>query len=138
MMKTFETLRVLLATVTYCITSMFWAMAVTFIFMLVYSIFLCQTLHGSIMNESLGLDFRLWINSKHGTGSNVLYTVFFYGLQWLLASLRFACADGCEPMVFAMIRIISALFLNEIFAQALPDADMMVREGSKKTSTLRN
>jgi len=29
-------------------------------------------------------------------------------------------------------------FLKEIFAQASPDAKMMVIEGSKKTSTLRN
>jgi hypothetical protein len=41
-------------------------------------------------------------------------------------------------MVFATVRIISALFLKEIFAQASPDAEMMVRERSKKTSMLRN
>merc|ERR1740123_867038 len=38
--------------------------------------------------------------------------------------------------VFAMIRIISALFLEETLAQASRDADMMVREGSKKTAAL--
>jgi len=54
-MKTLESLRVLSATILYITASMFWAMVVIFIFMLVFSIFLGETLREFILSESLDL-----------------------------------------------------------------------------------
>jgi len=147
-MKLFESLRVLVATILYSISSMFWAMTVMFILMLTCSIFLCQALHESIVNESLDLDVRLWINKKYGTGSKALYTLFEMTFSGCWPNFVSPVVMDVSPwyavffivyvtfVVFAMIRIISALFLKETLAQASRDAEMMVRERSKKTARL--
>jgi len=124
-------------------------MMMLFIFMLMCSIFLCQTLHEYILDESLDPDVRQWINRKYGTGSKALYTVFEMTFSGCWPNYVSPVVMDVSPwfaaffivyitfVVFSMIRIISALFLKETLAQAARDAEMMVRERTKKTSTLR-
>jgi len=138
-------LRVLIRTIMSSFMSLIWSMAVLFAFMLMGALFLCQTLQDYIMDTTndLSLEIREWCNNNYGTASKALWTMFeitFSGgwpnytrtiieevSPWYAAF--FACYVG--GVVFAVIRIITALFLKETLAVAASDAEMMIQQKMK-------
>jgi len=148
-LRSFEGLRVLIATVIHSFASMIWAMLVLLIFQLMLAIFLCQSLSHFVLDEANDIETRFWVNRHYGDGFKSLYTVFELTFSGCWPNYSRPIIEGVSAhyaaifvvyivfVVFAMIRVISALFLKETLNQAARDADMMVRERSKKSSALK-
>jgi len=101
----------------------------------------------TILSEPLDLHVRMWLNRRYGTESRALYTVFEMTvsgcwLKWVSPMVMDEPVVCCLPFsivyitcaVFAMVRIISALFLEETLAQAARDIEMMARENVQEES----
>jgi len=144
----FQQLRVLLNTVAGSVVPFVYSMAIMFVFMLMLAILLTQTLHDFIVNDANDLETRQTVNRYFGDGVKSLWTVFeltFSGcwpayarllvedVYWLYAPLF---AVYVTTVIFAMTRIISALFLKETMSQASSDTESMVRERAKATSNM--
>merc|ERR1719346_239900 len=102
------------------------------------SLFLCQLLQEYIENTENDYEMRLWVYRYYGTSSSALYTMFEVTLS------------GCWPtyvrpvieqvsvfyaiffvlyvslVVFAVIRVITALFLRETLRAAEADTFMVM------------
>jgi len=148
-LRSFEGLRVLIATVIHSFASMIWAMLVLLIFQVMFAIFLCQSLNPFVLEEENDLEMRLWVNQHYGDGFKALYTIFELTLSGCWPNYSRPIIERVNThyawvfvvyitfVVFAMIRVISALFLKETLQQAARDAEMMVRERSKKSNALQ-
>jgi len=147
-LKRFEGLRVLLGSIVYSLPSLFWAMVIMLLCQVMMAIFLCQTLHDYITDQSTDVGVRMLVNDMYGSGTKALFTVFmmtFSGcwpnytqpliehVSWLYS---IATTVYIFFVAFAMSRIVSALFLKETLQQASWDAEMMVAERQKKTQVL--
>merc|ERR1712187_1011500 len=75
-MKLFRQLRVLVRTIASSFMSLFWSMLILCILMLISALFLTQTLHTFIIDDSEDLDLRLWVYNMYGTPGKSLYTMF--------------------------------------------------------------
>jgi len=148
-MTFFTSLRVLMLAIFHSFGSLFWSLVVMFLMMLLCAIFLCQTLHEFVLNESADLEARVWVNNMFGSGDKSLYTVFEMTFSGCWPSYTNRLVKDVNPayapffgmyisfVVFGLVRIISALFLKETLQQAARDADIMVRERAKKTKRLK-
>jgi len=147
--KSFEGLRVLVATMCFSIGSIFWSLVILFVFQIMGSIFMCQSLHDFVVDPSADPAMRAWVNDKYGDGFKSFWTIF---------ELTFS---GCWPnyarniiekvsawyalfyffyvymVVFVATRIVAALFMKETLAQYSNDAEMMVKERSRKCAWIK-
>merc|ERR1719336_1293902 len=140
MMHLFSSLRVLVHTIAASFMSLLWSMTILFLLMLLGALFLCQMLGTAITDQSISEDTRRWIYSMYGTSSRAFYTmveVTFSG-GWPNYSRRiveevgwgysfFFCGYAI-CVVFAITRVISALFLKDTMQGAANDAEMMIAE----------
>mmetsp|Transcript_29060 Transcript_29060/g.73815 ORF Transcript_29060/g.73815 Transcript_29060/m.73815 type:complete len:606 (+) Transcript_29060:99-1916(+) len=138
-------LRVLVRTILSSFVSLLWSMFVLCAFMLMAALFVCQSLQEFISDDSQTMEHRLWCNTNYGTASKALWTMFeitFSGgwPTWVRPLIEdvspwyagfFALYVG--GVVFAVIRIITALFLKETLAVAATDAEMMMQLKHKET-----
>eukprot|EP00930_Biecheleria_cincta_P094926 TRINITY_DN8664_c0_g1_i1.p1 TRINITY_DN8664_c0_g1~~TRINITY_DN8664_c0_g1_i1.p1 ORF type:complete len:596 (-),score=97.56 TRINITY_DN8664_c0_g1_i1:90-1877(-) len=149
-MKLFKTLRVLVHTVASSFLALFWSMVLLFIFMFMSSIFLCQSLTSYIKENKDKVDDGnvLWVYRKYGTSLRALYTMFevtFSGgwpnYAWNLVehvSYWYAVfyVIYVPGVVFAIIRIITALFLKETLQVAADDAETQVKEHAAQRAAI--
>lgn len=142
-MKLFSSLRVLAKTILTSFYSLLWSMVLLGLIMAMFGMLLCGFLTEWILDESNDRKDREWVFDHYGSSSRAFYTMFE------------ATLSGCWPnyvrplidinswyaviyifyvsvVVFAIIRIITALFLKETLQNAYEDADMMIREQLKK------
>jgi len=148
-MAHFSPLRLLITSFVYSLASLFWSMLVMFSLMLMCAIFLCQTLHNFITDESNDLATRTWANHMYGSGHRALYTVFEMTFSGCWPNYVRKLIEEVNPwyvifvvlyitiIFFAILRIVSALFLKETLAQATHDTETMARERQKKGQQLR-
>jgi len=113
------------------------------------AIFLCQSLHEFVVDEVNDLQTRIWVNRFYGDGFKSLQTVFEMTFSGCWPNYARPVIEDVSSyytpffvvyitfVIFAMIRVISALFLKETLNQAARDAEMMVRERSKKSNALQ-
>jgi len=101
---------------------------------------LVQSLHAFIMDEEEDLEARIWVNRMYGSGGKSLYTFFeiTYSGGWP-AKVR-PLVEDVGPgyavfflfyicgVVFAIIRIISAMFLKDTLAEAAKDERWAVQQ----------
>jgi len=140
-------LRVLVRTVASSISALCWSMTLVALFMYMSAIALCQMLssylHKNTKNtnnlDALERETAIWIYKKYGTSLRAFYTMFevtFSGgwpaYVWPLVDKVSAWygvffAFYVAGVVFALIRIITALFLKETLQAAANDTDMMIR-----------
>mmetsp|Transcript_86319 Transcript_86319/g.252582 ORF Transcript_86319/g.252582 Transcript_86319/m.252582 type:complete len:615 (-) Transcript_86319:133-1977(-) len=149
-MNLFRQLRVLLNTIAMSFMSLFWSMLILFIFMLMFSLFLCQMLQGVVEDASKDQEIRDFVYRYYGTSFKALYTVFeitFSGgwpnyarpvVEEVNAYYALAFVIYITGVVFAMVRIISALFLKDTLQTAANDADMMIQERQKEMKLFVN
>jgi len=147
--KSFEGLRVLVATMCFSFGSTFWSLVILFVFQIMGSIFMCQSLHDFVVDDSKDPALRAWVNGMYGDGINSFWTIF---------ELTFS---GCWPnyarriieevnslyslfyflyvyiVVFVATRIVAALFMKETLSQYSADAEMMVKERGKKSAWIK-
>merc|ERR1711971_870660 len=74
--RTFEGLRVLVAVMCFSFGSTFWSLVILFVFQIIGSIFMCQSLHGFVTDSSNDPEIRAWVNSMYGDGWEALWTIF--------------------------------------------------------------
>jgi len=148
-LKAFESLRILISTMVLCIASTFWSLIVLLIFQIMAAIFMCQSLHEFIVDESNEMDARRWVNDMYGDGLKSFWTIFELTFSGCWPNYARRIVQEVSPLytiffyvyvyivVFVMTRIVAALFTKETFAQASQDAEMMVRARSQKTAFLK-
>jgi len=139
-MTAFSKLRVLLVTTASSFMSLFWSMILMGLIIYGSALSLCQVLQPVVEDISVPLELRLWVYEYYGSGSRVIWTLFlitFSGgwpnyvrrlideVHWIFA-LVFAIYVWV--VVFAITRIITALFLRDTLQTASEDAAYMVRE----------
>jgi len=144
----FRQLRVLWNTILASLKSLGSSMVTMCIFMLVLALFMTQSLHYFIVDDSESIEAREWVNKAYGDGIKSLWTVFaltFSGcwpnyvapivehVSWVYA-LVFVFYVSC--VVFAMTRIVAALFLKETLHQANEDADAVIKERAQEIRNL--
>mmetsp|Transcript_71377 Transcript_71377/g.185321 ORF Transcript_71377/g.185321 Transcript_71377/m.185321 type:complete len:537 (-) Transcript_71377:105-1715(-) len=140
----FSKLRVLLSTVAASFYALLWSLVLLFVTMLMAALILTQIINPYLTDASIDDGIRKWMFKHYGTAGRSLWTVFemtFSG-GWPLycrvlveeVSVGFAYFFGVyvTTVVFAMTRIITALFLKDTLAVAANDADMMIREKARE------
>lgn len=141
----FSALRVLVKTCISSIYALFWSMVLLFLIIIVSGLFLCALLKTVVQNTDEDYNLRVWIYRHYGSIVRASYTLFevtlagcwpqyfrpliehvsvFYGV--------FAVAY-ITIVVFAVIRIITAIFLKETLQVASTDSEMMVNEMRERT-----
>jgi len=144
----FRHLRILWKTIAASLWSVMYSMIVMLVFLVILALFLTQALHSFIVDDSADLDHRQWVNMMYGDGVKSIWTVFemtFSGcwpnyarpiveeVSWLYT---FVFAIYVCLVVFAMTKIVAALFLKETLQQASEDTDLVVREREKNNRGL--
>lgn len=143
-MRLFAQLRVLVNTCVACISALIWSMVFLMVIMFASSLFLSQLLRDFILHDSGNRDVRLWVFHHYGSGLRSLYTLFEITLAgcWptyfrpLIEKVsgwyRLFALIYIVLVVFALLRIISALFLKETLQVASADSNTMIMEFQKK------
>jgi len=139
----FRQLRVLWNTISASFLSLTYSMITMFIFMTMLALFLTQALHFFIVDESQNLESREWLNRAYGNAVKSTWTVFeltFSGcwpnyvtpviedVGWVYGIVF---ALYVSAVVFAMTRIVAAMFLKETLQQASEDTELIVKERAR-------
>mmetsp|Transcript_115297 Transcript_115297/g.290171 ORF Transcript_115297/g.290171 Transcript_115297/m.290171 type:complete len:239 (+) Transcript_115297:1-717(+) len=108
--------------------------------MLVYAMVMCQLINPYLTDKKLSEDTISWLYHNYGTASRSLWTVFevtFSG-SWpqhvrplvddVNILFAFLSAIYICLVVFAMQRIVTALFLKDTLAVCASDAELMIQE----------
>ena len=142
-LKMVQPLRILLRTISSSVLSLFWSMCILFMFMLVSAILASQTVQQYIQDESNDMDMRLWCEHHYGDVVKALWTMFLITMSggwptWVNPlvyeiSVMYSLLFGAYVtlVVFAVIRVITALFLKDTLAQAAKDADDTLKDKIK-------
>merc|ERR1740121_3073651 len=115
-------------------------MILLFVVMLLGALVICQSLSEMYFDDSIDPNTREWAYARFGTSARALYSMFEITLSgiWPEYARRlfedvhegyvafFVLYIGC--VVFAMIKIITALFLKDTLNNAASDANMMMQQ----------
>merc|ERR1712060_68056 len=125
-------------TIVASVLALFWSMLIMFIFQLMTAILLCQTLRDFIVDPTAEMEMRLWANQHYGDGLKALYTVFELTFSGCWPNYARPVIERVHPLyvIFAMTRIVSAMFLKETLQQASHAAEMMVKEKAHDTKVI--
>ncbi|CAE7449218.1 Scn10a [Symbiodinium sp. CCMP2592] len=139
----FRQLRLLVTTCVASIGALFWSMVMLFLIKLGFSLIICQALQGYILDESNDMDTRLEMNWLYGSFLKALYTMFEVTHAGSWPTRVRPVVDKVSPwycipflgyitlVVFAVIRVVTALFLKETLASAANDADIQIEENRR-------
>jgi len=142
-MKLFGELRVLVATIVHSFKALLWSMILLMMIMIMSGVFLCQLLKDFIQDEDGPYELRHWTFRHYGSSMRAVWTMFEVTLSggWPMYARRLVEeVSGWYAIfwifyiwvvVFAIIRIITAIFLKETLQVAASDAEMMVNEQMK-------
>mmetsp|Transcript_144746 Transcript_144746/g.360907 ORF Transcript_144746/g.360907 Transcript_144746/m.360907 type:complete len:563 (+) Transcript_144746:207-1895(+) len=141
---TFVKLRLLCATVIRSLPSLFWSIVLVWGVMLFSGIFLSQTLNSTMLDPALDYEFRALLYQRYGTVARSFYTLFeltFSGGWPQYARPLVEKVGGFWAVffivyitfvVFAMFRIISALFIKDTMAVASEDETYLIKQADRK------
>jgi len=140
-MKVFSKLRILVRTVASSFMALMWSMVLLGVLNFGGAVFLCQLLQGAMVEDSdMSFETREWLYRYYGTSAKSVWTMFeftFSGgwptyarpvVEQVHWSYAVFFAFYVSVVVFAVTRIITALFLKDTLQIAANDADMMVQE----------
>eukprot|EP00931_Biecheleriopsis_adriatica_P010283 TRINITY_DN11136_c0_g1_i2.p1 TRINITY_DN11136_c0_g1~~TRINITY_DN11136_c0_g1_i2.p1 ORF type:complete len:594 (-),score=106.09 TRINITY_DN11136_c0_g1_i2:162-1943(-) len=144
-MVLFQPLRILATSLIASISALCWSMVLLVIFMTLGGLILTSLLQDFILDEALDHDTRLWLDENYGTSVRSVWTMF-------QATLSGGWPNYAVPMVqnvnfwfvgfwliyvivviFAVIRVISALFLKETLSAASSDAYVQMQNNMKQS-----
>lgn len=144
----FSELRVLIRTLLNSVMALIWSVVLLGLFILASGILMAQLLESFIADNLNNMDDRLWMYQHYGTASRAVYTMFeatlsggwpnyarpviekasfLYGFLWTVYVVT---------VVFAVIRVITALFLRATLTAASHDEEMMVISKMKEREKL--
>jgi hypothetical protein len=136
-------LRVLIRTILSSFASLFWSMVILGAFMLMSALFLCQTLQDYIRDQTQDIEQRRWVNQHYGSATKAVWTMFEITFSGGWPGFTRRIIEHVSPwysiffflyvggVVFAVIRIITALFLKDTLAVAANDQEMMMQQKAK-------
>lgn len=148
-MKMYLPLRTLVTACVASIASLFWSMVFLFICKVVTALTMCQSLHAFIADTSNDLELRQWVNVHYGSFGKALYTMFEVTHSGSWPKYARPLIERVSPaytvvfvlyitgVVFAIIRIITALFLKETLENASGDALLQMEERKSKSMKYR-
>lgn len=144
MMSLFGELRVLVTTVLSCFRALLWSMVLLGMIMTMSGMFMCQFLSEFVRDESNDYNHRMWVWRYYGSSFRAIYTMFEITLSGCWPNYVRPILDHVSPwyavffilyvagVVFAVIRIITALFLKRTMQIASQDEDLMTVEKLKE------
>merc|ERR1740121_1582103 len=127
-----------------CIRSLLTGMALLAAMMLVSGILMCQSLTDTIRNPKEDLELREWSYKFYGNAARATYTMFEVTMAGCWPNyvrpliVRFGAAYGIffifyvAWVVFAVIRLITAIFLKETMDAANADTEMLAASQMRK------
>lgn len=143
-MKAFSSLRVLVSAVMASVGALAWSMTLLFVLELIGAILLAQVLRPYIEDDSQDFEFRMWLWERFGTWLHAMFTVFeitmapggFINYRRLAAELNplfgLLVAFYVCLVTFAVVRVITAMFLKATLAASDKDEDQQGNERRKK------
>ncbi|CAK9013229.1 unnamed protein product [Durusdinium trenchii] len=153
MVRTFRLFRGLNLLVKACqcfLPSLGWSMVLLVVFMSMGTLIMGNLLRDFIMDSSKSLEDRVWIWNRYGAAYRAMWTLYevtFAGnwptnarpvLERVSHSYVFFFIVYITIIVFAVIRVISAIFLKDTLDAAQNDAEALVVDRlSKKASYVR-
>eukprot|EP00931_Biecheleriopsis_adriatica_P005152 TRINITY_DN10669_c0_g1_i1.p1 TRINITY_DN10669_c0_g1~~TRINITY_DN10669_c0_g1_i1.p1 ORF type:complete len:530 (-),score=73.75 TRINITY_DN10669_c0_g1_i1:97-1686(-) len=132
-LKLFRQLRVLASTFAASVGALFWSMVVLAIYMCIGALLLSQSLHGFIVDPEMDADMRVWVNNRYGNARKAFYTMFevtnsggWPGYSRPLIERVSGWYSAfyfmyVSVVIFATLKIITALFLKETLSAAATD-----------------
>jgi len=146
-MRVFCQLRVLVNTIWASFGTLLWSLVILGIVMLISALLLCQILDEYIMDETEPQEKRMWVYQRYGSAMRASYTMIEITLSGAWPTYARPLIEDVSPyysiffvvyvylVVFAVVRIITALFLKETLKIASEDSEMMVAEQTRVKST---
>jgi len=147
-MRLFLSLHIIVSTIIHSMASLFWSMLVLFLIILLGGLFMSQLLADYIMNDENPLDTRKWVYDYYGGSARATLTMFEVTMSgcWPNYSRRLVEEVSVAyvvffvvyiaAVVFAVTRIISAIFLKDTLEAANSESDRMVSELKQKRDAL--
>lgn len=138
--RIFGQLRMLLATTIASMGAFFWSILLLFMFQVSFSLIISQLIHAPIVDATNNLQTREWLNARYGSFFKTLYTMFEITYSGGWPSLTRRVIEDISGwyailfllyitvVVFAVIRVITALFIKETLACASNDAEIAMEE----------
>eukprot|EP00931_Biecheleriopsis_adriatica_P119804 TRINITY_DN94999_c0_g1_i1.p1 TRINITY_DN94999_c0_g1~~TRINITY_DN94999_c0_g1_i1.p1 ORF type:complete len:573 (+),score=124.25 TRINITY_DN94999_c0_g1_i1:35-1753(+) len=138
--KVFRQLKVLLTTCIASIGAFVWSFVLLLMLQMITALILCQSLFVFVIDESQDLDMRIWVDRHYGSFFKALYTMFeiTYSGGWpgfarplvehVSVWYSAIMLVYVTLVIFAIIRIITALFLKETLSCAANDAELAMEE----------
>eukprot|EP00931_Biecheleriopsis_adriatica_P045096 TRINITY_DN25845_c0_g1_i1.p1 TRINITY_DN25845_c0_g1~~TRINITY_DN25845_c0_g1_i1.p1 ORF type:complete len:549 (-),score=86.14 TRINITY_DN25845_c0_g1_i1:99-1745(-) len=140
----FSGMRVLAKSIACMLPSLFWSMVLLFICMTMAGLTLGTLLEDYILDESMPYEWRFWVWKHYGSSHSAIYSMYEVTLAgcWpnyvrpLIENVSGAYAVFFATYValvcFAILRVISAIFLKETLTAAQADQDIVMQERMSK------
>lgn len=140
----FSELRILLRTCVNSIMALFWSCILLFSIMVLGGLLLAQTCAGMIDDASYAMEVRVWTYMHYGSAIRAVYTLFeatmsggwpnyarkmieevnvLYGFWWV---------GYVSVVIFAVMRVVTALFIQKTMSMAQADEELMLLEKLKE------
>lgn len=144
LMSLFGELRILVTTVYGCFRALFWSMVLLSMIMTMSGMFMCRLLQSFVLDESRDYSHRVWVWRYYGSSFRAIYTMFEVTLAGCWPQYVRPVLDNVSPwyaiffmsyvagVVFAVIRIITAIFLKRTLQVASQDEELMICEKLKE------
>lgn len=146
----FRQLRILVGTCVASIGALFWSMVLLMVLQIGFALAICQALQLFIADEREELADRLEMRQYYGNFLKTVYTMFeitFSG-SWparvrpvtskVSGWYAIPFLSYIALVVFAVIKIVTALFLKETLHSAANDADMMLEDSERVSKAYQN
>ncbi|CAE7380347.1 Scn10a [Symbiodinium microadriaticum] len=136
----FRQLRLLVSTCIASIGALFWSMILLLLLNIAFALMMAQALQTFILDEEADLDTRVLMNQYYGSFTLAFYTIFEVTHSGSWPSRVCPVLDLVDPwyaalflpyiamVVFAVIRVVTALFIKETLASAANDAELVIEE----------
>ncbi|CAE7360253.1 Scn11a, partial [Symbiodinium necroappetens] len=146
----FRQLRLLVGTCIASIGALFWSMVLLMVLKVGFALIICQALQGYVLDDQQDLDTRLLVNNLYGDFGKAFYTMFEVTHSGSWPRVVRPVVDDVDALyaipfltyitlvVFAVIRIVTALFLKETLASAANDADMVMEDNRRMARDAQN
>lgn len=141
-MKIFRELRILVRTIGSSFGALIWSMVLLFVLQLMCGIFLSQMLQEYIVNEQNALETRMFVFRYFGSATKAMFSMFELTIGGWVKIAR-PLVEEVNPWLsiffvgyvagvsFAIMKIITAIFLRKTLQVANSDAEMIMYEKRK-------
>eukprot|EP00440_Ansanella_granifera_P032352 gb/GFBE01035107.1/.p1 GENE.gb/GFBE01035107.1/~~gb/GFBE01035107.1/.p1 ORF type:complete len:671 (+),score=131.93 gb/GFBE01035107.1/:1-2013(+) len=150
-LRLFRGLRVLVQACTSFLPSLCWSMVLLGLFMMMGGLMMGNLLQEYVSDQNEPLEDRMWVWHHYGTAYRAIYTMYeitFAGnwpvyarpvLEKVSHYFTVFYILYISVVVFAVIRVITAIFLRDTLDAANNDAEMLVQEKlAKKAKFVKN